>query len=252
MLRSVRNIVRHFLNYRRGSNWVQHFPLPVTKARREVANTNPLEQYFDSVSEGHGIYKWRHYFELYHRHLCRFVGREIHLIEVGIFSGGSLPMWRSYLGDQSRIIGIDIEPACRQYKSDGIDILIGDQGDRQFWADVRKSYPSLDVLIDDGGHTPEQQMTTLEEMLPHLQPGGVFICEDVHGNPNGFSYFVAALCAEMHAAKFDGRSSSKVSAFQSSIASIHIYPFMVIIEKTADASDRFVSERHGTLWQPFL
>src|SRR5436189_28835 len=79
-------------------------------------------------------------------------------------------MWRSYLGNQSRIIGIDIEPACRQYKSDGVDILIGDQGDRRFWTSVRKSYPSVDVLIDDGGHTPEQQMTTLEEMLPHLDP----------------------------------------------------------------------------------
>lgn len=27
---------------------------------------NPLEQFFDSHTEGPGIFKWRHYFEIYH------------------------------------------------------------------------------------------------------------------------------------------------------------------------------------------
>ena len=37
------------------------------------------------------------------------------------------------------------------------------------------------------GHTPEQQIVTLEEMLPHLRPGGVYLCEDVHGIHHDFA-----------------------------------------------------------------
>jgi hypothetical protein len=45
-------------------------------------------------------------------------------------------------------------------------IHIGDQGDREFWRAFRERVPPVDVLIDDGGHQPEQQIVTLEEMLP--------------------------------------------------------------------------------------
>ena len=89
--------------------------------------------------------------------------------------------------------GVDIEPACRIYEADGIEILIGDQSDRHFWAKVRAAVPRIDVLIDDAGHHPEHQIITLEELLPHLASGGVYLCEDVHGAPNYFASYVAGL-----------------------------------------------------------
>ena len=52
-------------------------------------------------------------------------------------------------------------------------IFIGDQADRSFWAEVRQTAPLIDIVIDDGGHLPEQQLVTLEELLPHVRPGGV-------------------------------------------------------------------------------
>src|SRR5215470_2208525 len=78
----------------------------------QVDGSNPLEEYFDAVTEGPGVWKWRHYFPIYHRHLSKFVGRAVHVVEIGVYSGGSLAMWRSYFGDDCRIYGVDIDPAC--------------------------------------------------------------------------------------------------------------------------------------------
>ena len=44
------------------------------------------------------VWKWKHYCDVYHRHFSKFVGREVHVLEVGIYSGGSLQMWREYFG----------------------------------------------------------------------------------------------------------------------------------------------------------
>src|SRR5437868_5558043 len=59
-----------------------------------VDPANPLQSYFDAYKEGPGIWKWMHYFDIYQRHFSKFVGREVHVLEVGIYSGGSLAMWK--------------------------------------------------------------------------------------------------------------------------------------------------------------
>src|SRR5215211_8784066 len=92
-------------------------------------HTSPLEAYFDSITEGPGIWKWRHYFAIYHRHLHKFIGRSPHVLEVGIYSGGSLPMWLHYFGNGTQIYGVDIEPACAKHERDGVRVFIGDQAD---------------------------------------------------------------------------------------------------------------------------
>src|SRR5215467_6501501 len=51
------------------------------------SETNPLRKYFDDHSEGHGIWKWLHYFDIYHRHFQSFIGRDVHMMEIGIYSG---------------------------------------------------------------------------------------------------------------------------------------------------------------------
>jgi hypothetical protein len=140
---------------------------------------NQLAVYFESYKEGPGVSKWQHYLDIYNRHFSRFVGREVHVLEVGIYSGGSLLMWKEYFGEDATIYGVDINESCRAYEDDRTKIFIGDQADRSFWANVKKSAPHIDIVIDDGGHLAEQQCVTLEEMLPHIRPGGVYLCEDI-------------------------------------------------------------------------
>ncbi len=146
---------------------------------RPKLHADPLTEYFHN-NPGRLIDKWQHYFEIYHRHFERFRGKSPLVVEIGVFHGGSLQMWRNYFGPGARIVGIDTNPACRQFEDDATTILIGDQADRGFLAQVRERFPRVDILIDDGGHTMVQQITTFEELYPHVQPHGVYLCEDLH------------------------------------------------------------------------
>lgn len=212
---------------------------------------NPLRDYFECNKTGKGIWKWNHYFEIYHRHLASLRGREINLLEIGIYSGGSLEMWRQYLGEECTIFGVDIEETCRRYESDRTKIFIGDQQDRKFWDAFQRSTPAMDIIIDDGGHSPEQQMVTLEELLPNLNPGGVYICEDIHGRSNPFISFATSIVQRLNANNLDGNGGVETTPVQSSIHSIHFYPFMLVIEKNTSPVDRLVAPKNGTEWSPF-
>jgi hypothetical protein len=230
--------------------------LPMPSGPSAETASNPLRAYFDAHTEGRGIWKWHHYFDLYHRHLAKFMGSDAHVVEIGVFSGGSLGMWREYLGPRGRVTGVDIAPECKAYEDAQTRIWIGDQSDRAFWARFRAENPRVDVLIDDGGHQPEQQRITLEEMLPHLAPGGVYICEDIHGRGSHFAAFTHALADQLNDSAMSrdtqAFTTSRASPLQAAVASIHFYPYAVVIERTSGVREQLVSERRGTEWQPFL
>ena len=234
-------------------HWAEHDHNTTPAATHDGEQDNPLRAYFNGVTEGPGVWKWIHYFEPYHRHLQKFIGRPVTVVEIGVYSGGSLAMWKRYFGEGCRIHGVDIEDSCRCYDDAVTKIHIGDQANRDFWRTFRDKVPVVDVLIDDGGHTSEQQMVTLEEMLPHLRPGGVYICEDVHSRRNEFATFAHSLADELNAmtrVPYDNGIKSDITRYQSAIHSMHFYPYMVVVEKCG--SPRILeAPKHGTRWQPF-
>ena len=234
-------------------------------SRRSDGERNALRSYFEAHREGRGIYKGRHYFDLYVRHLAGFVGREVVVVEVGVYSGGSLEMWKSYFGEHATIHGVDIQEACRAYEGDGVHIHIGDQGDRAFWKQFKKDVPVIDVLIDDGGHHPNQMRVTFEELFPIMRPGGVYICEDII-NGNEFLAYLDGLAkhlmtytstpiAEPGVASGillpEAGVASAADSLQQAIRSIHLYPFLAVIERTLEPVTDFQFPMYGSEWQPF-
>jgi hypothetical protein len=215
---------------------------------------NPLRAYFDSHETGRGIFKWLHYFDAYHHHFAKFIGKRVNIVEVGVYSGGSLDMWRDYFGANCTVYGIDVQEACKAYEQEGVRIFIGDQADREFWRSFRSRVPDVDILIDDGGHTPEQQLVTLEEMLPHLRRGGLYVCEDVHGTNNNFLAYIAGLSRNLNtwALRPGQLLAAAPTDFQREVHSIHLYPYLIVIEKGDEAVDQFAAPKRGTVWQPFL
>jgi hypothetical protein len=226
----------------------------------EASSTPPpqsdLQRYFNSVQSGPGIWKWTHYFEIYDRHFSKFRNKPVNILEIGIYSGGSLEMWKSYFGAGCTVYGVDIEESCRVYEAQGIRVFIGDQADRNFWKQFKQDAPKIDIVIDDGGHSPIQQLTSFEELFPHLRPGGVYLCEDVHGKAQGFSAYVNGLSSQLHDCtnmnedfeNNEHRLSVKASPFQSAVHSIHVYPFIAIIEKRTAPVMEFIAPKHGTQW----
>lgn len=73
-----------------------------------------------------------------------------------------------------------MNPKTLRFQKPGVNITIGDQESRDFWRDIKRTMPKLDIFIDDGGHRMKQQIVTFEEMFPHVKDGGVFLCEDTH------------------------------------------------------------------------
>lgn len=213
----------------------------------ERISENPLLDIFEAHTDGPGIWKPRQYFKVYHRHLAKFVGQPVHVVEIGVYSGGSLAMWRDYFGAQSHIYGIDIEEECRVHARESVEIFIGDQADPEFWKRFRKEVPKVDVVIDDGGHESHQQIATLEGLLPHLHDGGVYICEDIGGIDNPFVRYLDGFARNIHA--FTG--SERTTGFQQMVRSIHLYPFIVVIEKPDVPFGRFATERRGSEWASF-
>ncbi len=206
-----------------------------------------LEAYFDAHTVGPGLFKWRHYFEIYERHLAGFRGRPVTMVEIGVFGGGSMRMWREYLGPDSHIYGVDIDPACKQLEGEGIDVLIGDQADRSFWERFLASDPTIDIVLDDGGHSAEQQTVTLECLLPRISPGGVYMCEDIHGSFHGFHSFVDGLTRPLSDIGLPDRENPP-NALHRHVASVHRYPLLTVIETPAWRPPQFEAPRHGSEW----
>jgi hypothetical protein len=175
------------------------------------------------------------------------------IVEVGVWQGGSLQMWKHYFGPKARIYGIDINQDCAMFAEPQIEILIGSQEDRQFLRWVRESVPVIDILIDDGGHRMQQQIVTFEELFPHISADGVYLCEDLHTSywedhdggyrkPGTFieysKNFIDKLNA-WHARKPRRRRTwygrrlprLRLSPFTSSTHSLHYYDSVLVIEK---------------------
>jgi len=215
----------------------------LASARRETGAVapNPLADYFFG-NTGRLIYKWQGYFEIYHRHFAQFRGRSPVVLEIGVFHGGSLQMWRDYFGPGARIVGIDVDPRCRQFEEAQINVLIGDQQDRAFLAEVRRLLPRVDIVIDDGGHTMGQQITSFEELYPHLQPRGVYLCEDIHTSmmaefgggfrrPGTFLEYSKELIDCLYGWYSEQKDSLSVDEMTRSTYALHFYDSVLVVEK---------------------
>lgn len=120
------------------------------------------------------------YFNVYDQLLSQYRDKSIVFLEIGILDGGSLFMWRDFFGPQARIIGVDLNPEAKKWEKEGFEIFIGDQSSTEFWKKTLNSIGKLDIVLDDGGHTYEQQIMTTESVIPFINDGGVIIVEDCH------------------------------------------------------------------------
>jgi hypothetical protein len=122
--------------------------------------------------------KHTNYFPIYDELLMRFAARPVTFLEIGILDGGSLFMWRDFLGKDARIIGVDLNPEATKWRKHGFEIFIGDQSDPDFWEVLYGEVGEVDVLLDDGGHRNDQQIVTVQCSLENIRDGGMIIVED--------------------------------------------------------------------------
>ncbi len=202
---------------------------------------NDLQRYFENNTR-RLIDKYTHYFDVYERHFSRFRNTEVHFLEIGIFHGGSLQMWKEYFGPKARIYGVDINPACKQFEESQISIHIGDQSDKRFLTQLTKDIPRIDIVLDDGGHFMDQQIHTFEVLYPALALDGVYLCEDLHtsyqrpygggfGRRSTFIEYSKYFIDYLHAKHAPELQTPRITEFNNTTYGLHYYDSMLVIEK---------------------
>lgn len=218
---------------------------------------NQLQQYFEN-NTGNCIDKWLHYFDIYDFWFNKYKNKPVVILEIGVYQGGSLNMWREYFGEDAKIFAIDIHPSCKQFESKNTKIFIGSQEDKDFLADVKSQLPKLDIIIDDGGHSMRQQIVSFEELYGHLNNGGIYLCEDLHTSywevygggykkPDSFIEYSKNFIDSINA--WHARDIRlKVNDLTLNTYGLHYYPSMLVVEKRK--MELPISKRNGNIIIP--
>ncbi len=120
------------------------------------------------------------YLPVYERALAHLRDREFTLVEVGVWKGDSLKMWRNAF-PKARIIGVDLTAPEGFEELPGVSIATGDQSDPELFARIRRDFAprGFDVVIDDASHYAAPTAAMLQAVFPeHLVPGGLYFIED--------------------------------------------------------------------------
>ncbi len=226
---------------------------------------NPLRTWFQQ-HEGRQINKWVHYLDVYHRYFERYRGTDVHIVEIGVANGGSLEMWKDYFGPEARIFGVDLHDGHKDLEDEQTTILVGDQSDRSFLRELVRTVPRIDILLDDGGHSMEQQIVTFEEVYPHIEPDGLYVCEDTHTSywqkygggyrkPGTFNELTKTFIDKLHAWHTPESAPPRIDGFVRSTRAMHWYDSIVVLEKApmehpialkmGDITTRFGAEGGG-------
>jgi len=139
-------------------------------------------------------------------------------LEVGVFKGASLQMWKEYF-PEADIVGLDyfrnqlkvlkrVPNLARDLWYDqrngrnfAAEVCSGHYGPRMHVIDANQSDMAemktvvqtlsqgraFDVIIEDGSHTMRDQQLNLALLLPLVKPGGIYVIEDLHTSfQNGY------------------------------------------------------------------
>ncbi len=121
------------------------------------------------------------YLSFYESFMAPLRDAPITLLEIGVYQGASLKTWREYF-TRAKIIGVDIQPNCKQFESDRIKIELADQSNLEHLARLATTYGPFDLIIEDGSHMWEHQITSLRSLFPFLRNGGHYVAEDLQTN----------------------------------------------------------------------
>lgn len=202
-----------------------------------MENYKTTKSYRSFIDSPYRSIKHKSYFACYDILLEEYIGKDITFVEIGVLDGGSLFMWRDFFGENARIIGIEINESAKAWRDHGFEIFIGSQGDPKFWKNFYNEVGSVDVVLDDGGHTYQQQIVTVESSLPHINHGGKIIVEDTYtsyqkeyGYPSNHTFtkyaynLVDGINLRTPKIKTKGKTNNTISnvSFFESIVSINI------------------------------
>jgi hypothetical protein len=135
----------------------------------------------DAIGLKHGTDKAsdRHnYLSLYELYFEKRRNDHLKILEIGVLNGASLAVWEEYFPNAA-IVGADIQPAMVRFRRPRVDIEIMDQSSLEDLTAIASRHGPFDIVVEDGSHKWEHQITTLRTIFPHVTEGGIYIVEDL-------------------------------------------------------------------------
>jgi hypothetical protein len=125
---------------------------------------------------------------MYEHRLAPLRDKRIKMLEIGLGCdmaygpGASYYTWLDYFTNVD-LYYIEFDAACAEQwanKTTEATIFAGDQASVPFLNQfIKKAGGDWDIIIDDGGHTMEQQRTSLSVLWPYIKEGGIYFIEDL-------------------------------------------------------------------------
>ena len=193
-----------------------------------------------ATNQDYEVHKWHHYIPLYDRYFGKYRGTKVKFLEIGVAKGGSLQMWRRFLGDDAVLFGVDLNKKCAQF--DGLfgEVRIGSQDDPEFLKAVVDEMGGVDVVLDDGSHKMPHIETSLRTLYPRLTDGGTYMIEDLHAaywprfeggfdRSSNFFNTVRGILDDMH--RHYHHQDLQVPEMGGSVTGLHVHDSIVVIDK---------------------
>lgn len=207
----------------------------------------PVEELFWS-NEGPIVHKWHHYYlPIYDRYLAPWRGRPVRMLEIGVSRGGSMKLWRKFLGPDAVLFGIDIDPECARFDGQDSQVRIGSQADPAFLREVIAEMGGVDIVLDDGSHVSAHIRASLDTLYPLLAEGGLYLIEDLHAcywrnygggyrRPGSFIETVKTMIDDMH--HWYHSQGERIAATAGHLGAVHVYDSLIVLEKMAISPPR--------------
>src|SRR3712207_7793934 len=133
-------------------------------------------------AEGYDTDKARHlhYLRNYEEFFRGLRERDVRLLELGVYRGGSLLLWRDYF-PRGLVVGLDVEPVTVEDPSGRVRVYQGRQEDTELLDRVaRECAPEgFDIIIDDCAHIGELAQISFWHLFEHhLKRGGLYRSEE--------------------------------------------------------------------------
>lgn len=231
------------------------FLVPILALFIETAHSSDDSEYryLDNLAIQSGADKgsfYHNYTEIYAKYFASIKNDPIKFLEIGIYKGASVKMWEEYFKNAD-LHFMDITLANCQYFSQRSHYhLCNQESVPALEKFIQVTGGNFDVIVDDGGHTMNQQVTSFKVLFPHVKSGGMYIIEDLHTSYwSSFSdkkplntmaflksllddvNFVGARTGRASHLAIDPSIANEMNIYREQIASIHFYDSVAIIIK---------------------
>lgn len=189
-------------------------------------------------------------------------GEPEHILELGIWDGGSLALWFELFRPQ-KIVGIDLKKSSdSEYFQSYVESNQLENQLRTYWGVNQKDSPKLekiiaeefgnklDLVIDNASHLYRPTKKSFETIFPFLKRGGIYIIEDWAWE------FWPEFQKRDHQWIMRGTPEKLVSelvqvvgSYDHVIQNISIFPGFVVVEKgktSLPSSQKFKLDQHIT------